>query len=300
MNLAQLRKVQARAFSALVDKIVTLTETSADRDGVDVRAALAEAAARGVEERRQLAERLQKSVLPLFIHDGRVCPDALGSCVLVRVDSKCYAFTAGHVLRDAGSARLLAPPKGKGEPLVPLPLSRGLNVTADNLDVGVLALPTSALGAFEHRVFLTGPQLDEADQPDEAGVASFYYVLGYSASRTQVRVSREDRRIDLRSFQLPTSPVAIAEYLQENLSQLDRLLLDFDHKEIARAGGRTPPKLQGVSGGGIFQISRSTFQGPLVAIATENRRSSRLIVGTRLKHFLSAARELGKKPDHVR
>ena len=74
---------------------------------------------------------------------------------------------------------------------------------------------------------------------------------------------------------------------------LDHMLFDFDHKDIAIGGRRvTPPKLQGVSGGGIFHISRSTFQGPLVAIATKNRRNSRLIVGTRLKHFLRAARQL--------
>jgi hypothetical protein len=294
MNLAQRRNAQARAFSSSVDLIVALSQPFADRQGVDLQALLDEAAVRRAEERRQLAERLQQSVLPLFIQDGRVRPDRLGSCVLVRLDSSCYAFTAAHVLRDAGSAQLLAPPQGKGEKLLPLQWSTGLTVTADrnDLDVGVLVLPASALGAFEQRVFLTGLEVDEDDQPDEPGLASFYSVLGYSASRTQVKVFRETRRIDQKSFQAITHPVASAEYFRENLLQSDHLLLDFDHKDIARGGGRTPPWLQGVSGGGIFQISRSTFQGPLVAIATRNPRNSRLLVGTRIKHFLRAAREL--------
>jgi hypothetical protein len=34
------------------------------------------------------------------------------------------------------------------------------------------------------------------------------------------------------------------------------------------------------------------MRGPLVAIATENRRGSRLILGTRIKHFLAMVREL--------
>ena len=77
------------------------------------------------------------------------------------------------------------------------------------------------------------------------------------------------------------------------MSQADHILLDFDHKEIQVDGRHaTPPKLQGVSGGGIFQISRRTAQGRLVAIAIENRRTTRLIVGTRIKHFLAMVRQL--------
>jgi hypothetical protein len=118
-------------------------------------------------------------------------------------------------------------------------------------------------------------------------------VLGYSASRTQVRISHERRQIEQKSFHCMTSPVAAAEYAREDVPQPDHLLLDFDHKDIVVAKRRvTPPRLQGVSGGGVFHISRDTLQGPLVAIATRNLRNSRLIVGTRLKHFLSMAREM--------
>lgn len=106
-------------------------------------------------------------------------------------------------------------------------------------------------------------------------------------------MSRSARQIDQKSFHCLVSPVAAAEYLQEGVSQLDHLLLDFDHREIMIGGRRVnPPKLQGVSGGGVFHISRNTKQGPLVAIATQNRRNSGLIVGTRLKHFLAMVREL--------
>jgi hypothetical protein len=166
----------------------------------------------------------------------------------------------------------------------------------DDLDVGVLVLQASQLGPFQKRVFLAGTEIDQNDQPDDQGLASFYFVLGYSASRTQVIVSRAERHIHQRSFQCSTNPVDAAEYLQEKLSQADHVLLDFDHKEIVIGGRRVnPPKLQGVSGGGVFHISRETKQGPLVAIATQNRRNSRLIVGTRIKHFLAMVRELKTK-----
>jgi hypothetical protein len=270
--------------------------TLAEQQGVDLQASLNEASARGAEERRQLAERLQQSVAPLFIADDEGRPGGIGSCVLVRLNSDFFAFTAAHVIRDAGSSRLFAPSEGKGGKLLPLPpctahLSPSRN--RNDLDVGVLALRASALGAFQRRVFLTGAEIDQDDQPDDEGPASFYFVLGYPASRTQLRVSSATRRIDQQSFHCATSPVAAAEYIKEEMSQSDHILLDFDHKEIVIGGRRVnPPNLQGVSGGGVFHISRNTKRGPLVAIATQNRRSSRLIAGTRLKHFLAMVREL--------
>jgi hypothetical protein len=74
-------------------------------------------------------------------------------------------------------------------------------------------------------------------------------------------------------------------------------LSPYDHKEIVIGGRRVnPPKLQGGSGGGVFHISRETNHGALVAIATQNRRNGRLIVGTRIKHFLAMVRELKATP----
>jgi hypothetical protein len=295
-NLAKKRKTQARALSTMVENLAAIAAPVARMEGIDLQAQLAEASARRAEEQRQLAERLQESVVPLFMDDDQGRPDRLGSCVLVRLDSDYYAFTAAHVLRDVGSSRLSAPSTGKGGTLLPLPPSTGWlsPTTSDNdLDVGVLALPASALGAFERRVFLTGPEIDQADQPDDTGFASSYFVLGYSASRTQVKISHERFQIEQKSFHCMTSPVDAAEYARENVSQSDHLLLDFDHKDIVVAKKRvTPPRLQGVSGGGVFRISRDTRQGPLVAIAARNLRNSRIIVGTRLKHFLSMAREM--------
>jgi hypothetical protein len=257
---------------------------------------LDEASARKEEEKRLLTERLQESVVPLFIYrDGQ--PDRIGSCVLVHLDSEFYAFTAAHVIRDASSATLFAPSEGRGGKLRPLPpCTAHLESSggANDLDVGVLALAARRLGAFQHHAFLGDAEIDQEDQPDDQDdLRSFYFVLGYSASRTQVKVSKAERRIHQQSFRFSTQPVEAAEYLQERMSKSDHILLDFDHKEI-RVEGRlaSPPKLQGVSGGGIFQISRKAMRGPLVAIATENRRRSRLILGTRIKHFLAMVREL--------
>ena len=296
VDFAKERRAQGRSLSSSVRELAALIQPLGNQQGINLQACLDEASARKSEERRLLAERLQESVVPLFIGESAGRPDRIGSCVLVRLDSDFFAFTAAHVVRDAGSALLLAPSEGRGGKLLPLPpCTAHLSFSGrdNDLDVGVLVLPAHQLGPFRQHVFLASTEIDQDDRPDDQGLASFYFVLGYSASRTQVKVSKAKRHIHQQSFHCSTYPVDVAEYLQEGLSQADHILLDFDHKKIVIGGRRVnPPKLQGVSGGGIFHIPRETKQGPLVAIATQNRRSSRLIAGTRIKHFLAMVREL--------
>lgn len=296
IDFAKQRRQEGRELSRAVRNLAAEIVAVAEQHGIDFQAILDEAAAPHSAERRLLAERLQESVVPLFVRDRSVRPDRIGSCVLVRLDSGFYAFTAAHVIRDAGCATLLAPSEGKGGKLLPLPSCTAHLKFAErngDPDVGVLVLPARQLGPFRERIFLTAEEIDEHDLPDDRGPNSFYFVLGYPASRTQMKVSKAERRIFQRSFHCATDPVGTAEYLQEKLSQADHLLLDFDHKEIKVEGKPgNPPKLQGVSGGGIFQICRKSNRGPLVAIVTENRRNSRLIVGTRIKHYLTMVREL--------
>ncbi len=302
IDFAKQRRVQGRSLSLAVRDLVESLNPLAEEQGFDLRARLDEAFARGSEETRLLAERLQQSVVPLFISNTDGHLDRIGSCVLVRLDSDFFVFTAAHVIREAGNALFFAPSEGRGGKLLPLPpctahlRSSGRN---DDLDVAVLALPSGQLGCFQQHVFLSGNEIDQDDRPDDQGLGSFYFVLGYSASRTQVQISRKLRRIHQSSFHCRTGPVTPAEYLEEQLSQADHIALDFDHKETVIGGTRVnPPRLQGVSGGGVFHISRATNRGPLVAIAIQNRRHSRLIVGTRIKHFLGMVRELKSGAAH--
>jgi len=213
----------------------------------------------------------------------------------VRHESDFFVLTAAHVILGAGTAPLFAPSGAKGGKLLPLPpyAAHSNSSGGDNdLDVSVLVLGRQ-LGPFRGHTFLSGPAIDQDDRPDDLGLQSFYMVLGYSASRTQVNISKTTRKIHQQSFRCSTQPVEPAEYIQEGTPQADHILLDFDHKEMRVEGRRvTAPKLQGVSGGGIFQMPRRSDRAVLVAIATQNRRRSRLIIGTRIKHFLSLIRAI--------
>jgi hypothetical protein len=214
VDFAKRRRDQGRSLSSAVREITAMEEPVAHQHGINLQATLVGASARKEEEQRLLTERLQESGVPLFIYrDGQ--PARIGSCVLVRLDSEFYAFTAAHVIRDAGSAILFAPSEGRGGKLQPLPPCtahlKSSGVTND-LDVGVLALAARRLGAFQHHVFLTGAEIDQEDQPDDQDdLRSFYFVLGYSASRTQVKISKAERRIHQQSFRRSTQPVDAAE-----------------------------------------------------------------------------------------
>jgi hypothetical protein len=292
IDFARQRRMQGRSLSHAVHELAALGQPLT---GIDLQALQKETLAGRSEQQQVLAERLQQSVVPLFtLRSGH--PDRIGSCVFVRCDSDFFAFTAAHVIRDANAAPLLAPSESGGGRLRPLPpCSAYLSPLgrSNELDIAVLAFGKRHPGAFQRHIFLSGTELDTDDRLDDHSFKSFYFVLGYPASRTPVNVDKAERRIHQQSFHCATGPVDGPEYIHEQISQADHILLDFDHKEIRLQGKRAnPPRLQGVSGGGIFHISRETNHGPLVAIATQNRRSSRLIMGTRIKHFLGLVREI--------
>ena len=120
IDFAKQRRDQGRSLTSAVRELKAMMGPIAHQAGIDLRAILDESAIRKEKEKQLLTERLQESVVPLFINrDGQ--PDRIGSCVLVRLDSEFYAFTAAHVIRDAGSARLFAPSEGRGGKLQPLP-----------------------------------------------------------------------------------------------------------------------------------------------------------------------------------
>ncbi|HKR32996.1 MAG TPA: hypothetical protein VJT08_21125 [Terriglobales bacterium] len=213
IDFVKRRRDEGRSLNKTVREVVALTR----QHGIDLRAILAEASAKQSEEERRLTECLQESVLPLFVNLAGQ-PDRIGSCVLVRMESQFYAFTAAHAIQDAGSATLYAPSEGKGGKLRPLPPYRAhlkFSAGRNDLDMGVLALSAGQLGAFEHRNFLGAGEVDLDDRPDDRSLESFYLVPGYSASKTQLHVSKAQRHIYQQSFRCSTNPVEAAEYRQE-------------------------------------------------------------------------------------
>jgi hypothetical protein len=102
IDFAKQRRDQGRSLTSAVSELKGMMEPVAQQVGINLRAILEEASARKERDKQLLTERLQESVVPLFIYrEGQ--PDRIGSCVLIRLDSEFYAFTAAHVIRDAGT-----------------------------------------------------------------------------------------------------------------------------------------------------------------------------------------------------
>jgi hypothetical protein len=154
-DFARERRLEGRALTKAVRELAALAVPSAAEQGIDLQARLREGAAERERERQRLAERLQQSVVPLFITDDCPRPRRIGSCVLIRLETEYYAFTAAHVIEEIGSSRVWAPSTAAGGKLLPLPgCTAHLSPAGSHLDVGVLVLTSDNLGPFQEHVFL--------------------------------------------------------------------------------------------------------------------------------------------------
>ena len=261
---------------------------------MDIEALLRESSTARGKRQHDLAESLTRTVLPVFIHDEMVRPSHLGSCVLVRLDGRHYAFTAGHVIRNARRAHLWAAAgNAKLEPLpyVTLFSSQAADGEVGDIDIGIVPLQAGSLGPFAQCRFLE--DIDAEGTTQHNWVDNFYFAMGYPASHKQSEINHRRKKIHVRSFHLATNPPPNDLYEKEGLDRSLHLLVEFDHNDtVVERKKAVPPKLQGVSGGAILCISRASYTGPLVAIATEHRKHSRILVGTRVRYFVQIARGL--------
>jgi hypothetical protein len=266
-------------------------------ESVDLAAVLQYTATATAKRKHDLAERLKRTVLPLYLQDERERPWPFASCVLVKVEGRFYAFTAGHVLEKVGALSLWAPALNGKLELLPCTggfIKRSKNPLKD-LDIGLIPLHASSLGPFDGYAFLDETEIDKEGNASYAFLSNFYMVMGYPCSPGQSKVDYPALKLNPKSFQLDTNPPDADLYEQEKLDKVRHILVDFDRDDIRIAGKKvTPPRLQGVSGGGIFCISHETYQGPLIAIATDHRIEARVVAGTRIRYFMEEARRFNR------
>jgi hypothetical protein len=265
---------------------------------VDLAAVLQEAAAATAKRKLELAERLKQTVLPLYLQDEKARPWPFASCVLGKVEGRFYAFTAGHVLEKVVAPLTLWAPALNGKlELVPCStgfVKRNKNPVRD-LDIGLIPLHASSLGPFAGYTFLEKTEIDDAENATYAFLRNFYMGMGYPCSARQSKVNYPALKLNPKSFQLHTNPPYKDLYEQEKFDKTRHVLVDFDRDDIRINRKRVdPPRLQGVSGGGIFCVSHETYQGPLIAIATDHRIEARVVAGTRIRYFIEEARRVNR------
>ena len=271
----------------------------------------AESLARSEERSTNLAHRLIRSVLPLFVMDERDHLERIGTCVLVRADGRLFLLTAGHELIDAGGQQLYAISGPKGR-TVGLPPGRSLSHDGETeIDVGVIPLPANSMSFFDGCTPIEDADINESYVVDHAIAKNSIFLIGYSASNSQIRVNHADKTVRQTSFQFTGLAEVEEIYEREELSVVHHLVVEF--ADVRRGSQPTiPPKLQGVSGGGMFHLVTrdpdATME--LVSIATEHRHAPKLVVGIRIEHVLRLVRQLartrstvdlldGDKPSHT-
>lgn len=278
-------------FNELLDEVVSRSDnpTAVRRQIDEIRRQSQE---RSAERSERLSNQLVHSILPLFVVDERGHPVRRGSCVLVEVDDCRFALTANHVFNNGD--RLLhtaLPPRG---PLQPLPYSVDFVARNTELDAAVLPLRRSDLEALGASTFLRAEDISENHHNVQDLGLNSYFTMGYPESRNYARINLPQRRVRQTSFQVTGLAAPPEAYLEESLDPSQHLAIEFDREHLRYKGTQiVGPHVQGMSGGGIFHLrDRTDPHGSpaLVGIGIKHRRAARLLIGTRIEHFMQLAR----------
>lgn len=250
---------------------------------------------------RAASQQLAHSVLPLYRETDGGRPEPFATCTLIEHAGCKFFVTAAHALEDRGDSDIYFANTASGKiEQVPVnsayfPVEREQGPKP--LDIAVAPVTPRNAGEFDGCRFLAADDFAVADRPDHSNPAlSLYFMVGFSASRSRYRIHAQRRRINQDAFPLTAIPSTPEKYAAGALDEGVHLAIDYDERDINRSGKRVvPPRLQGVSGGGMFRFNGLSNEIKLVAIAVEHRRNERIIVGTRIDVVLGLIDALNAK-----
>jgi hypothetical protein len=117
--------------------------------------------------------------------------------------------------------------------------------------------------------------------------------VGFPASRSQTRIQHGAKKIHVKTFSVNLTLAPTNDY-PEGLSHDQHLLLDFAPDEILESGRHVqPPKVQGISGGGVFRSPRRQPEATMfVGVLIEHHKAARVMVATRAAVVAAHARAI--------
>jgi len=250
-----------------------------------------------IEEQTDAAvKELLPSVRPIYLVNERFGPEQTASGILFSEDNIHLLITAGHVFDNLqGSAVYVGGEKRlvhlKGQHYRTSPDGSAEN---DKYDLAFVELDEEALSHLGNVRFL---QSSDLDPNDIAKKGHYYLVLGYPATK--------NRRINYESYKAPhnlyiysAGSPTLEIYRRLSIFEETHILLDFDKKMIADKANKlvNPPKLHGISGGGIWRIRdysnvaslAGLSQRKLVGIVIEGHPEHKAIMGVRISCIVEA------------
>ncbi|MGP0075130.1 MAG: hypothetical protein ACLPWF_24735 [Bryobacteraceae bacterium] len=245
---------------------------------------------------KELNRSLSMSIRPLFFIDGqKQALRPLSSSVMVRVNAQKLMFTAAHVMRkDSFRNELSHAAVGVATPGGQLAsfknseaLCSALQKQGQDLDVGIVRLQDETCGSLEDCHFLDEDEWELKHKDNRTG-DSFYMLLGYPSSRKLTKICKY--QITQHSLCICTYPASAEWHGKLHLPATNHMLLQWNERNVTHSGEpRNIWDVKGMSGGGVFHVSKETGRARLVGIIAEHHRQSRLIVATRIDSFVLLA-----------
>jgi hypothetical protein len=241
-----------------------------------------------------LAEDAYSAIRSIARLDDRRRLHYVGSSLLFSVGARSFVITAGHVL-DAEEDG----PLHIGTPAGPVPLPRPRRWTKppdgirekDRIDLGFVLLDSDTMAALEGCRYLTPEDIEMGSGVSDVREGFHDHVaIGFPggwASNANPEITR------LKPMFLVSSQVPAAAYSTLGVADHSHILIEFDKRNCVDLDGyRIPPKLNGMSGGGLWRFD--SLHGPtgtrdkLVGVLVEVHKS--VIVATRIGLVMEALR----------
>lgn len=242
-------------------------------------------------------EYIHPFVRPLMVPNGLHDVLPIGTCVLMWHRGRRYIVTAAHVLRLAPES---VPYIGTASRWAPLPGPYRSTVATgpalrpiDRHDFAYREITELEAHGLDGCRFLSGDRVATGEprvSVDQLRPA--YLVFGYPLNR--INLDRHARETSPNYLTYTGNLVNRETSDRHQLDPASHLYLHFDDKAAhGPAGPQRAPKLDGISGGGIFRFTAGESLGDiglprLAGITTEHLRAQDLLAGIRIDVVLRA------------
>ncbi len=233
------------------------------------------------------AEGVASCTEPIYVRNKHRRLAQCGSGVLIRYGSQQFIVSAAHVFAG-GDERWLGGERSRtslssvfrtcDDTDVPPPLR--------DLDLAIAPLSAPAVACLGDARFLTMADIE----PDACAPGALCCVVGYACADRRLAF-RDDEPLQAKWTTLGAKAAPAERYDAAELSHRTHLLLDFD-RERTEGPQRieATPKLNGMSGCGIWRMSDTPASSRLAAILTAYRAAGgrHFIVATRIAFVVRA------------
>lgn len=254
---------------------------------------------RTVDIPKHIADQLQRvgglrlhSVRPILEPDEHGDPRPVGSGVLLRFKGEHFLLSASHVM-DRTDVSLYIGTETTWKEL-PHPYHYTVPSTEpDPFDVGFVHLPEELAHSLDGCVFLEESDIDLRERPSyKQDRRSLYLALGWPQNRFKFNWHEKKTKLENLGYFGPAAQQGL--YAGSGLDPRLHLLIALDQEKVVHQSGSlgTPPKLHGISGGGVWRVDSFATRNPaadkLVAVTIRREPQLGCLVATRVGVLLEA------------